>query len=541
MNGSVLKKFLAKANRSSKSIWFFLIIFAIDSAYAGWEIPLCRNANFHPYYWTEEQAIEITWDSCPEIAKNRYRSGIWEVVRSGGITTRGACCRVWSSNESPCEPGETWHQSVQKCLSDDHCESQSEPAFSLNNRLCLTPNTPPNSGDPGCNGVGNPINFTTGAKYQREVDYLNSSLPMSIGISRSYNSDNPNGKIFGPYWSSAFDVSLVLNKQKTQAVVLLDDGKGETFSKIEDVWKSQNNVGSQLVNESGDWRYYDGSEFVYRFNSDGLVVEKVDANNRKWTYQYSDFGLSKVIDDYGKFVEFEYSSDGNVIKIATSSGDYVYEYVGGLLSGVTYPDLTPQSQTDNPARKYAYGYYDFPFLLRKITDEAGVIQSSWEYDQQGRAISTQRGLSEKYSISYSDVGVDQNKSVEVVNPLGKKTIYQYQEINGKNKVVHVDGVASANCAAANKSYDYCPDGTLKSKTDWSGNVTNYMRDELGREIVRVEAVGTPEEHIIKTEYHPALNLPVRIIESSRVQVMTYDEQGRLISKDIHSTISQAIQ
>lgn len=501
---------------------------------ANWVIPLCRNAGFHPNYWTEEEAIEITWNACPGIAKDRYRSIIWQVTRSNpGGRTGGACCRVWDDDsEPPCPQGQEWFQELQKCLPDNHCQLGSSHAFTLANRHCLPPSVPPNSGDPSCSGVGNPINFSTGAKFQREVDYAGDSRPMSVDVTRYYNSNNPNGNVFGPYWSSVFDATIVFNEDQAEALVILDDGKGESFSLQSGEWLSNNSADTKLLNNFGKWIFTSEKNISYIFNLEGKIEEKVAFNGKKLKFEYLNGRIQRVQDDYGNVINFEYSSDGRIKKIAAPAGDYAYEFTGGLLSRVSFPDSTPLNQGDNPSRRYLYGYYEIPYLLRKIVDESGHAVSSWRYDQAGRAISSARGNEldyDQYLVDYKNLDATGVGIVEVVNPLGKKSFYHITKIRGKSKIIKVEGVASANCAAANKAYDYYSNGTLKSKTDWSGNVTTYVRDNAGRETSRTEAAGTPQARTITTQYHATLNVPIKITEPGLITDMTYDTAGRLLT------------
>ncbi|WP_039917071.1 hypothetical protein, partial [Cellvibrio mixtus] len=115
----------------------------------------------------------------------------------------------------------------------------------------------------------------------------------------------------------------------------------------------------------------------------------------------------------------------------------------------------------------------------------------------------------------------------VTNPLGKQTIYRFDDIAGARRVVKVEGQPTANCAGANQNYTYTVEGWIESKTDWKGIKTTYQYNSLGQEISLTEAFGTPEARTITTEWHPTLYLKTKIIESGKETTFSYDVNGRL--------------
>ncbi|MEO1427158.1 MAG: RHS repeat domain-containing protein, partial [Pseudomonadota bacterium] len=75
-------------------------------------------------------------------------------------------------------------------------------------------------------------------------------------------------------------------------------------------------------------------------------------------------------------------------------------------------------------------------------------------------------------------------------------------------------------------------GQLSKVTDWKGNVTTYIHNHRGQELSRTEASGTPHARTIFTHWHPAFNLPIKITAPARETVMTYDTNGRLLSRQV---------
>jgi YD repeat-containing protein len=120
----------------------------------------------------------------------------------------------------------------------------------------------------------------------------------------------------------------------------------------------------------------------------------------------------------------------------------------------------------------------------------------------------------------------------VTNALGKQSTYHFTQFNGEYKMTQVEGHPSANCAGANKNYTYDANGFMASKTDWANNLTTYVHNNRGQELSRTEAAGTPQARTITTEWHSEFNLPIKISEPERETVMTYDANGRLLSREI---------
>lgn len=55
----------------------------------------------------------------------------------------------------------------------------------------------------------------------------------------------------------------------------------------------------------------------------------------------------------------------------------------------------------------------------------------------------------------------------------------------------------------------------------------------------IKTAGTLDARTIATEYSPSLNLPARVIEQGRIEVITYDAAERLLSRLIQSTTPPA--
>jgi YD repeat-containing protein len=197
-----------------------------------------------------------------------------------------------------------------------------------------------------------------------------------------------------------------------------------------------------------------------------------------------------------------------------------------MLSSVTYPGGTDQ-------RRYHYENATHPDLLTGITDARGSRYATWTYDSARRVVSSEHaGGSNRNVFDYSSLAGAGTSRTTVTNPLGKQTTYYYTNVNGLQRVFHIAGHASDNCVAANRGYEYDGRAFIRSQTDWEGNRTGFLRDDRGRELVRREAEGTPEQREIHTEWHTRFNLPTRISEPGRETLFSYDTEGNLIERRV---------
>ncbi|MFS1524431.1 DUF6531 domain-containing protein [Microbulbifer sp. 2304DJ12-6] len=286
----------------------------------------------------------------------------------------------------------------------------------------------------------------------------------------------------------------------------------------------------KVLDENGKFIGWElkSSEYTETYDSNGRILRVENQQDQGITYTYNEVvaGLNvySIADDNGNSMNLIWSGSGNLLAIRRNDGStYWFGYTNSdLLQSITFPD------NDNSKRIFRYEDSRFPNALTGVTDEAGNVYSTFTYDDQGRAIRTEHnGGAESVDVEY----VDKNTR-RLTSALGKKTTYNYSDVHGVKRITSVEGEASANCAAANMNYSYDANGFVANETDWEGNTTTYTRDNLGRELTRTEAAGTPEAKVITTEWHDTLNLPKKVTTSEGITEYTYDTEGRLLSKKV---------
>ncbi|MEX0902367.1 MAG: DUF6531 domain-containing protein [Pseudohongiellaceae bacterium] len=421
--------------------------------------------------------------------------------------------------------------------------------------------------------AGDPIIVSTGNSFQTEEDFR-SEKPGGLDFTRRYNSrGNPNvGGHFSTGWSHNYDVKIVgstpyLDYTNSNALahvtVIRSDGRAEIFisdsqSYIEEgenyaSWSGESdNLSSTLVQRLDEdlahtgWIYTSADDATEHYDVDGQLIQWTLRDGKTYTFHYDlsaaaggdddNRSLDVVTDFTGDSLRLSYDSQLRVSEMTDPAGFlYRYEYSAGNLYRVIYPDLTPGDDTDNPYREYHYENANFPGFLTGITDENGNRFVTWEFDSSGRAIVSElAGGVDRETLAYNGSG-----GVTVTNPLGVQTTYRFLDVSGIKVPDGASRTAPDSTPLGSESNTYDPFGYRTSHSDWNGNITQYAYDGRGLQSSRTEAVGSPADRTITTQWHPELRLPVEVAEPGRTTSYLYDSSGRVIARTETDTTSQS--
>ena len=402
----------------------------------------------------------------------------------------------------------------------------------------------------------NPVDIFTGNKLQKE-QHITSNGSNGVPLNWYYNAQwKPVNAYWGesvtnqplismekPVWMHEYEKHLnfyhdgirpVIERVKpadSQSLYLVNMGQNNWVDALGVVFPKMEERNEEPVER---WKYTssDGSAEIY--DPFGRLVKQLDGQGRATVLSYSDSKLVQVINWKGHTLEFSYDDDG-VLESVTDSANHIYRYQfnnDGMLTSVSFPDESPENDTDNPSRSYLYENTSIPHALTGIIDENGQLTASWAYNGNGQAISSSHAGADTNTFSY---GTD---STTVTNPLGKETTYHYSPVTNiwgvvfknVNLIDRVEEHPSTYCAAANTDYQYDFDGYVKKKIDRNGNITTYSRDAKGRELSRTEARYKSESRTISTTWDTDLNKPTVVTEPNRITEYIYDSEGRLLSK-----------
>ncbi|MFO1121921.1 MAG: RHS repeat-associated core domain-containing protein [Hyphomicrobiales bacterium] len=310
-------------------------------------------------------------------------------------------------------------------------------------------------------------------------------------------------------------------------------------------------------------RMPDGTD--YQFNNAGLLVQIRYPGGYTQYLEYSGTLNTRVYDSHGRSITFEYMPDQNLagyLKSAILPDQTRLEFTyilrvlpepGGSpipaysissnwaygLESVTYPDNTPGSSADNPRLTYQYWQNSrYAFHLTGIVDERSIQHGAWTYDSIGRVLTSQHeGGADLTTFAYDDV----NKKVTVTNPLGRSTVYSYQIVNGSvQRLLRVDGIATANCAASNTVYTYDANGFRASATDAESRVTQWTNNSRGLPTSTTQGVGTAEAVTTTATWDTARQLPASIVRPGATAAFTYTTGGKLATATTTDTTTTTV-
>jgi RHS repeat-associated protein len=153
------------------------------------------------------------------------------------------------------------------------------------------------------------------------VDATVATVGPALAVTRSYNSLNPNpGKLFGPGWTSPFDMAVASDDDGTgNVVVTLADGRQVRFGRKADgtYFPPAGSFATLLAVTAGGWTLTDKSAMTYTFDAGGK--------------------LTRVADPHGMAQELTYAADGTLASArdVTSNRKLSFTWSGGRVSTVT--------------------------------------------------------------------------------------------------------------------------------------------------------------------------------------------------------------
>jgi YD repeat-containing protein len=347
----------------------------------------------------------------------------------------------------------------------------------------------------GCtaDALGNPCSITTGNKFQVETDW---SQPNGLlSVKRTYNSLYAQ-EVIKPSTSQPWthNYSLHLNiwryddeGQLTNALdgnqlsglvwgsISRPDGKNTYISRLYNDSTIAGNTGwfigrdqsAKLIrNMDGTWSYLQlksGTEEIY--NTAGRLIKIKYRGGQFVTLTYADVQvdsttiltsmLTKVTDNFGRFIEYGYNSAGQISGVTLPNSQqisYGYDAQNRLVS-VTRPGYG--TKTYHYSENSSVAPSGNPYLLTGITDEKGVRYANFAYDNQNRGILTEHaGGTQKYTLVHSE------NSTQVTDPNGVVWTYNKQMVSGSPRVA---SSSRLGVSASDNQYDQ------------GGNITQSIR------------------------------------------------------------------
>jgi len=394
--------------------------------------------------------------------------------------------------------------------------------------------------------VGNPVHPQSGNKYQVAQDYAGSGA-LALRFTRYYNSDAAAAAgSLGARWRHGYErgIRTETDAGVRSALLTRPDGKTLHFYTLGDgTWRSTPDVTLRLAEQvdaagaTRGWTVTGDDDSVETYDAAGRLTALSRRDGLTQSLAYGVPALEGGDDDpetldtvtgpFGRTLRLGYDSAGRLATLTDPAGQvyrYAYDAQANLVA-VAYPDETPGDASDNPTRSYRYEDSRFPHALTGIVDANGSRFATWAYDDQGRAILSEHADgAERVALTYNADG-----TTTVSDGLGKTSTYGFAVRYGQVRPAAISGPC-ASCGRQAADYRYDGHGFLASRTDFNGHTTQYGHDARGLELSRTEAVGTPVERTVTTQWHADLRLPVKVTEPGKETTFSYDGAGRLLSR-----------
>ncbi len=204
---------------------------------------------------------------------------------------------------------------------------------------------------PGSRGA-NPVDYSTGIKYEEATDVSFGGSRGGITLTRSYSSDNSATATIGRFgrgWKDNYEIRLSGSWTVGGAgsVIRPDEQSGRLFSyNRTEADGSLIFTGTETVSQladsvikmtDGTLEYRYGSGMLMRFDASGKVTAMTDRNGNTTTLTYAGENLTQITDPVGRAVTFEYDGSGKVVKVTDPLNrswiyDYSYEAAYGILA-----------------------------------------------------------------------------------------------------------------------------------------------------------------------------------------------------------------
>lgn len=401
----------------------------------------------------------------------------------------------------------------------------------------------------------NPVQILSGNKVETEQDFA-SAHDFGLALTRTYNLNAGGAGLFGPKWSTPFDVRAVMGAADGSGLpgsIRLIRSDGSNFQMVRNAngrWYPQGATSFAAYverNIHGQYVYHDSTGRYEVYAPGGSVLRIVSAQGVAWTFVYGNENLAvteqapnptlqRVVHASGRFVSFTWGQIAGrwVVSQATSPSAQTYTYgyyASGHLQSVTHPQ-TPRNTTGQVGSDVVTYHMDTgngQFLGKSIN---GVRYSTFGYDSYGRAsVSEHAGGVERYTFSRTDT------YTMVTNPLGLRTVY-YGDAEGDIK--STSQIASTYCPATASQVLKDLAGRRRVETDLDGHQREITKDADGNVIKVVRAYETPLAH--ETVY--AWDMAPRRLRSMRTPTQlveyTFTAQNQVQSVSVTNLTSVGI-
>jgi RHS repeat-associated protein len=386
----------------------------------------------------------------------------------------------------------------------------------------------PKNNSVDCTQTGKPVIIATGEKYTPQSDFRSFGLH-GLSLERTYRSQNATGQLFGPNWTSSFDVPSLTpdtwwiwtewGNYPRSATVTFPGGEQYTYYINPDYlpfpYRASGNAKSGEMYYDHYWATWTlwKDQKKYVFPASGGIVNSIERFTGErllavdWSMQGWGNRVDRLTNLVGQQVNFVWT--GNRVTQAIDPAGNVWQYAynaNGMLTTVTSPGPSPDVRT------YHYEVAGKPTLLTGISIN-GVRHTTVSYHPDNRvAVSASAGNEERSVFTYDAAGTT------VVDERGQSTTYltsnSVQDGTTK-KIRSVSRATTSSCPSASVAQTvYDANGYIDYTLDWENKRTEYTYGADGTLLYRATAAGTAEQLYETYTWASPENLAVRTFFST---------------------------
>jgi RHS repeat-associated protein len=323
-----------------------------------------------------------------------------------------------------------------------------------------------------------------------------------------------------------------------------DDGQIVSFPVSGGTITTPPGIVQKLQQTPSGFTLTDENDAIELYDSTGKLLSVTSRAGVAQTLSYDGSGrLAGVSDSFGHSTALAYDAQQRLSTV-TDPGSATVSYgfdSTGRLSTATH--------SDGMVRTYLYENATFPNAVTGLVDESNHRYSTWTYDAQGRADSTnEAGGADAVSLVYNA-----NGSVTTADAFGAVRTFSFDRRGDLNLVSGISGSQCPTCRESSAT-TYDLGGFVSSRTDYNGNVTCYANDPArGLELARLEGLSpgsscpaslasyTPapntRQRKIVTTWHSSFREPTEIDEAGRTVTFTHDAHGNVLTETTTDTAS----
>ena len=379
---------------------------------------------------------------------------------------------------------------------------------SQNNANPPTPQKPDNC------STGEPIDLQTGIMFHEWNDLaINDIVPLTL--TRAYSSGDTNSHAFGIGGNANFGIHLYSpdnGASFSTPELVLPCGEGIVFSLVSGSATWPFPAGTVWEHTGTQSAFYGATlQFVYDSTPDAAhwIVTTKGGNQYAFTRHvpntlswiqdrygnqtqltYNGGLLSQMVSPSGRSITLNYDSGNRVSTAVDNTGRTVgYTYNGaGSLSAVTYQDQTTEQYT-----------YDTNKRMLTMQDRRGNVWVTNQYDTSGRVAKQTYADNTAYQFAYTADGAGSVTRTTVTDPNGNQQLVDFDPISKYPlSVTEAYGTSSARTT----SYIREASGLVDAVTDPLGRQTIFAYDNVGNITSVTRLAGTANPVTSKFTYTP---------------------------------------